>query len=98
MIHTIGLGAPNILFVALKPIAADLETLRAAPSFAYSLMMIGAGAAAFVAGALIEAIRRFGRNEPGAAMGVVLPRCSLPGCCCLNNPTHRVCISMSSTR
>jgi MFS family permease len=42
-IHSIGLAAPNILFVALKPIAADLGTLRAVPSFAYSLMMMGAG-------------------------------------------------------
>lgn len=42
-IHSIGLGAPSMLFVALKPIATDLGTLRAVPSFAYSLMMIGAG-------------------------------------------------------
>lgn len=34
-------------------------------------MMLGAGAAALVAVALIEAIRRLGRIEPGAAMGVV---------------------------
>ncbi|MFT5446438.1 MAG: MFS family permease [Gammaproteobacteria bacterium] len=42
-IHSIGLGAPSMLFVALKPIAADLNTARAVPSFAYSLMMVGAG-------------------------------------------------------
>jgi len=42
-INSIALGAPSVLFVALKPIAADLDTLRAVPSFAYSLMMIGAG-------------------------------------------------------
>lgn len=42
-IHSIGLGAPSMLFVALKPIAADLNTVRAVPSFAYSLMMVGAG-------------------------------------------------------
>ncbi|MHA7850883.1 metal ABC transporter permease [Roseovarius sp.] len=34
-------------------------------------MMLGAGAAALVAVLLIEAIRRLGRIEPGAAMGVV---------------------------
>ncbi len=34
-------------------------------------MMLGAGAAAFVAVVLIEVIRRIGRIEPGAAMGVV---------------------------
>ena len=34
-------------------------------------MMLGAAAAAIVAVALIEGIRRFGRIEPGAAMGVV---------------------------
>ena len=43
LIHSIALGAPTILFVTLKPIAADLGTLRAVPSLAYSLMMIGAG-------------------------------------------------------
>ena len=42
-LHGISLGAPTILFVALKPIAADLDTVRAVPSLAYSLMMIGAG-------------------------------------------------------
>ena len=36
-IHTVGLGAPTILYVALKPIAADLGTLRAVPSLAYSV-------------------------------------------------------------
>lgn len=34
-------------------------------------MMLGAGAAALVAVVLIEAVRRLGRIEPGAAMGVV---------------------------
>ena len=43
IIHTIGLGAPNILFVTLKPIAEDLGTARAVPSFAYSLLMLGTG-------------------------------------------------------
>ena len=42
-LHSVSLGAPTILFVALKPIAADLETARAIPSLAYSLMMVGAG-------------------------------------------------------
>ena len=43
VIHTIGLGAPTMLFVALKPIAADLDVPRAVPSLAYSLLMVGAG-------------------------------------------------------
>jgi manganese/zinc/iron transport system permease protein len=34
-------------------------------------MLLGAGAAALLAVALIEAVRRLGRIEPGAAMGVV---------------------------
>src|SRR6056297_781607 len=34
-------------------------------------MLLGAGAAALVAVALIEVIRRLGKIEPGAAMGVV---------------------------
>jgi predicted MFS family arabinose efflux permease len=42
-LQSISLGAPNILFVALKPIAADIGSLRTVPSFAYSLMMIGTG-------------------------------------------------------
>ena len=42
-LHSISLGAPTILFVTLKPIAADLDTVRAVPSLAYSLLMIGAG-------------------------------------------------------
>ena len=42
-LHSIALGAPNVLFVALKPIAADLGALRSVPSFAYSLLMIGSG-------------------------------------------------------
>ena len=33
-LHSISLGAPHILFVALKPIAADLGSLRTVPSFA----------------------------------------------------------------
>ncbi len=42
--HTIGLGAPIVLWVALKPIAAEFDWPRAVPSLAYSMMMIGAGA------------------------------------------------------
>ncbi len=42
-LHSIALGAPNVLFVALKPIAADLGSLRSVPSFAYSLLMLGSG-------------------------------------------------------
>ena len=42
-IHTIGLAAPTILFVALKPIAADFDWPRAVPSLAYSLLMLGSG-------------------------------------------------------
>ncbi|MBH67056.1 MAG: MFS transporter [Rhodospirillaceae bacterium] len=49
-LNTIGLGAPNILFVSLKPIASDLGTLRWVPSFAYSLMMLGAGVGGILMG------------------------------------------------
>ena len=42
-IHTIGLAAPTILFVTLKPIAAEFDWPRAVPSLAYSLLMIGSG-------------------------------------------------------
>ena len=38
-IHTIGLAAPTILFVALKPIAAEFDWPRAVPSLAYALLM-----------------------------------------------------------
>ena len=50
MLHSIGLGAPNILFVALKPIAADLGAARAVPSLAYSLLMIGTGVGGIIMG------------------------------------------------
>ncbi|MBL6599687.1 MAG: MFS transporter [Alphaproteobacteria bacterium] len=50
LLHSIGLGAPNILFVTLKPIAADLGTARAVPSMAYSLMMVGAGVGGILMG------------------------------------------------
>ena len=43
LLHSVALGAPNILFVTLKPIAADLGSARWVPSMAYSLMMLGAG-------------------------------------------------------
>lgn len=43
LLHSIGLAAPNILFVTLKPIAADLGSARWVPSMAYSMMMMGAG-------------------------------------------------------
>ncbi|MCH9669874.1 MAG: MFS transporter [Gammaproteobacteria bacterium] len=43
VLHSIALGAPNILFVTLKPIAADFDAPRTVPSLAYSMMMIGAG-------------------------------------------------------
>jgi MFS family permease len=42
-IHTIGLAAPTILFVTLKPIAAEFDWPRAVPSLAYSLLMLGSG-------------------------------------------------------
>lgn len=42
-LHSISLGASYMLFVALKPIAADLGSLRTVPSFAYSLLMVGTG-------------------------------------------------------
>jgi MFS family permease len=49
-IHTIGLGSPIVLWVALKPIAAEFDWPRSIPSLAYSMMMIGAGAGGIVMG------------------------------------------------
>ncbi len=43
ILNGIALGAPTLLFVALKPIAADLGGERWVPSFAYSLLMVGTG-------------------------------------------------------
>ncbi len=43
ILNSIALGAPTLLFVALKPIAADLGGERWVPSFAYSLLMVGTG-------------------------------------------------------
>ena len=42
-IGTIAMAAPNILFVNLKPIAADFGWPRAGPSTAFSLLMMGSG-------------------------------------------------------
>ncbi len=49
-IHTIGLGSPIVLWVALKPIAAEFDWPRSVPSLAYSMMMIGAGAGGIMMG------------------------------------------------
>ena len=53
-LHSIALGAPNVLFVSLKPIAADLGSLRSVPSFAYSLLMIGAGVGGLAMGVWMD--------------------------------------------
>ena len=60
-VHSIALGAPTILFVALKPIAADLDTARAVPSMAYSLLMIGAGIGGIAMGRWMD---RYGVMQP----------------------------------
>ena len=60
-VHSIGLGAPTILFVALKPIAADLDAARAVPSMAYSLLMIGAGIGGIAMGRWMD---RYGVMQP----------------------------------
>ena len=60
-VHSIALGAPTILFVALKPIAADLDTARAVPSMAYSLLMIGAGVGGIAMGRWMD---RYGVMQP----------------------------------
>lgn len=49
-IHTIGLGSPIVLWVALKPIAAEFDWPRSIPSLAYSMMMIGAGVGGIIMG------------------------------------------------
>jgi MFS family permease len=68
-IHTVGLGAPTILYVALKPIAADLGTLRAVPSLAYSLLMIGAGVGGIAMGWWMD---RRGVMQPVLFGGVMI--------------------------
>ena len=60
-LHSISLGAPTILFVALKPIAADLEAARAVPSLAYSLLMVGAGVGGIAMGRWMD---RHGVMQP----------------------------------
>ena len=67
-LHSISLGAPAILFVALKPIAADLDAVRAVPSMAYSLLMIGTGIGGIAMGRWMD---RYGVMQPvlfGAVM------------------------------
>ena len=60
-VHSIALAAPTILFVALKPIAADLDTARAVPSMAYSLLMIGTGIGGIAMGRWMD---RYGVMQP----------------------------------
>ena len=60
-LHSISLGAPTILFVALKPIAADLDTARAVPSLAYSLLMIGTGIGGIAMGRWMD---KYGVMQP----------------------------------
>ena len=43
LLSAIAQGAPNILFVTLKSVAADFSWPRAIPSTAYALLMIGSG-------------------------------------------------------
>ncbi len=50
VLHSISLGAPNILFVSLKPIAFDLNSPRWVPSVAYSFMMVGTGVGGILMG------------------------------------------------
>ena len=61
-------------------------------------MLLGAAGAALVAVAAIEAIRRLGKIEPGAAMGVVFPPCLRAAFCCWKCRTHPACIWTWSTR
>ena len=67
-LHSVALGAPTMLFVALKPIAADLETVRSVPSLAYSLMMVGAGVGGIAMGWWMD---RLGVMQP-AIFGSVM--------------------------
>src|SRR4051794_34791705 len=43
LVMAIGWGAPSLLAVALKPIAADLATSRSVPALAASLTYLGSG-------------------------------------------------------
>ena len=88
-LHSVSLGAPTMLFVALKPIAADLETARAIPSLAYSLMMIGAGVGGIAMGWWMD---RLGVVQPvlfGSVM-ICLEPCSRAG------PKGRVSLFIAS--
>ena len=49
-IGTIAIGSPIVLWVALKPIAAEFDWPRSVPSLAYSMMMIGAAVGGVVMG------------------------------------------------
>lgn len=61
-------------------------------------MMLGAAGAAVVAVVLIEAIRRLGQIEPGAAMGVVFTTMFAAGSCCSSRRIRRRCIWMWNMR
>ena len=75
-IMTIAYGAPLVVVVAMKQIAAELQTNRAAPAGASSLSYVGAAFGGIVAGWLagrlgIRPIVIFGSTM--VALGLLLP-------------------------
>ncbi|WP_158295523.1 MFS transporter [Crenalkalicoccus roseus] len=74
-ILSVAFGAPLIVVVALKPIAADLGEARAVPALASSLVYLGAGAGGILMGWLSGRIGTRSVAVAGAAMvsaGLVL--------------------------
>jgi MFS family permease len=67
---TVAMGAPYVVIVALKPIAAEFDWPRAVPSLCYSLTMIGAGCGGVLMGRWAD---RAGMGPP-ALVGA----CSIP--------------------
>lgn len=69
LMMTVGMGAPYLVVVALKPIAAEFGWPRAIPSFCYSLALIGAGIGGLLMGRVAD---RFGMGPPALIAGLAL--------------------------
>lgn len=69
LMMAIGMGAPYLIVVALKPIAAEFDWPRAVPSMGYSLLLIGSGLGGLVMGRWAD---RAGMGPPALVAGISL--------------------------
>ena len=69
LMMSIGMGAPYLIVVALKPIALEFDWPRAVPSLGYSLLLIGSGVGGLIMGRWAD---RAGMGPPALVAGISL--------------------------